>query len=126
MKPTIETNAKVFNEEMAKALSLYPEVSEKMLAGGAAVVEAQAKINHEPNIDTGFLFNSIQTQKPEVKDDGSGSVDVTVGAEYAPHLEYGTVRSQAYPFLRPAVYDHEPRIIKVMAKIFAMEMIGRF
>lgn len=46
---------------------------------------------------TGNLIGSIATQE-----DGQGAI-VGTNVEYAPYVEYGTSRSTARPYLRPAV-----------------------
>lgn len=51
-----------------------------------------------PAIDTGFLVNSIQTQV--ISDT---EVHVTVSAEYAEALEFGTDDIAERPFVRPAI-----------------------
>jgi len=51
-----------------------------------------------PAVDTGFLINSIRTV---VKSDTRA--EITVAAEYAEGLEFGTDRVAARPFVRPAI-----------------------
>lgn len=51
-----------------------------------------------PAVDTGNLKNSIVARPA-----GRGKAEVSIGAEYAIYLEYGTTRMAARPFLRPAV-----------------------
>jgi HK97 gp10 family phage protein len=51
-----------------------------------------------PAVDTGFLINSIQT---DVKSDTE--TVVTIAAEYAEALEFGTENMAARPFVRPAI-----------------------
>lgn len=51
-----------------------------------------------PAIDTGFLASSIQIAR-----ESPLSSLVTAGAEYAVHLEYGTVRMAPRPFFRVSV-----------------------
>lgn len=55
-----------------------------------------------PNVDTGELRKSVTHQV-----DARGKY-VVVGSdvEYAPHIELGTVKQKAWPFLRPAAKDH--------------------
>lgn len=52
-------------------------------------------------VDTGRLRNSI-THTQEDKD----TELVGSPVEYAPYVEYGTVKMSAQPYLRPAVEDH--------------------
>jgi HK97 gp10 family phage protein len=51
-------------------------------------------------VDTGNLRNSIS----HAHDDNT--VVVGTNVEYAPHVELGTVRQRAQPYLVPAVRDH--------------------
>lgn len=71
----------------------------KHLTKLAVRVERRAK--HLAPVDTGRLRASVTN---ELGRDGRGLV-VRVGTNvhYAPHLEYGTVRMRARPFLRPAL-----------------------
>lgn len=99
----------------------------RVLMAGAFVLEGEAKQNVQKMraIDTGFMLNSIYSTNgkdgnyddarsaangrkaggdmfPEYKP-GKESAAVCVGAEYAVHVEYGTVRMPARPFMRQAV-----------------------
>ena len=55
-----------------------------------------------PNVDTGVLRNSVT----HAVDARGGYVIVGTNVEYAPHIELGTVRQKAWPFLRPAATEH--------------------
>lgn len=59
-----------------------------------------------PAVDYGNLYNSIQIEEvtPE-------RAIVSASAEYAEHLEFGTSRMAARPFMRPAVDEHEREIV---------------
>lgn len=53
-------------------------------------------------VDTGNLRNSItHTTEPSDR-----SAYIGTNVEYAPYVEYGTSRTKAQPFLRPAAEDH--------------------
>jgi hypothetical protein len=59
---------------------------------------------------------------------GAGLFDVYVGTplEYAPYIEYGTVRSEAQAFLRPALdiaYGRVPTIVEKNGKIYFEEYL---
>ena len=105
------------------------------------VVEGQAKELINPV--TGRLKGSITTvsgsgEKTNPKGKGSvasdtisppsNPLDVYVGTpvEYAPYVEYGTARSNAYAFLRPALdlaYGRVPTIVEKNGKIFFEEYL---
>lgn len=57
-------------------------------------------------VDTGRLRGSIMT-KVETNDKGAEGIIGTSGVEYAPFVEFGTVRQPAQPFLRPACIENE-------------------
>jgi phage gpG-like protein len=66
-------------------------------AAGNPYIHSTSMPGGAPNTDTGALVSSIQV---EIKQD-----DIYVGSrlEYAYHLEFGTSRMQARPWLIPAV-----------------------
>ena len=53
-----------------------------------------------PVTDTGRLMNSIS----HTTDEEYAYIGTNV--EYAPYVEYGTSKSKAYPFLKPAATEH--------------------
>lgn len=61
--------------------------------------QSPAPAGQFPGVDTGNLKASI------VAEPGDNALEwrVAVGAEYAPHLEYGTEKMAARPFLLPSV-----------------------
>ena len=61
-------------------------------------------------VDTGRLRNSITHQV----DSGGRSVYIGTNVEYAPHVELGTRRQQAQPYLRPAATDHADQYRSVL------------
>ena len=64
--------------------------------------QAVSHIKQITPVDTGELRNSIthQTNKAEQ------AVYIGTNVEYAPYVEYGTVRQKAQPYLRPGIEDH--------------------
>jgi HK97 gp10 family phage protein len=76
------------------------------LEAGARIVESWAKVNTTPNVDTGALRASIMV-------DEVTPVEAIIAphTEYAEHLEFGTMNMQAYPYMRPALDEHEQEII---------------
>jgi HK97 gp10 family phage protein len=76
------------------------------LDAGARIVETWAKINTTPNVDTGTLRSSIMVDEvtPE-------RAIIAPHTDYAEHLEFGTSRMQAYPYMRPALDEHEAEIL---------------
>ena len=79
------------------------------LEAGARIVETWAKV-YAP-VDTGALRNSIAVDDPVMPELASVSASV----EYAEHVEMGTGRTPAQPFLRPALDQHEAEITEAVA-----------
>lgn len=74
------------------------------LEAGARVVETHAKVLCP--VDTGALRNSIMVDEV--------TPDVAVIAphtEYAEHVEFGTSRMAAQPYMRPALDEHDGEIL---------------
>lgn len=74
------------------------------LEAGARIVEMYAKV--AAPVDTGTLRNSIMVD--EVTPERAIIVPHT---DYAEHVEFGTSRMAAQPYLRPAVDEHEREIV---------------
>lgn len=84
------------------------------VAKAAYDIEGQAKA--VVPVDTGNLKNSIQTE--------AGESDLTkfVGphTDYAVHVEYGTYKARAQPYMRPAAERVAPGFIAAMRQIAEM------
>lgn len=74
------------------------------LEAGARIVETYAKV--AAPVDTGALRNSIMLDEvtPE-------RAIIGPHVEYAEHVEFGTSRMAAQPYLRPALDEHEREIV---------------
>ena len=70
-------------------------------------LEAQAK--EDCPVDTGHLRNSIRSEMTSAKE---GVVETNV--EYAKHVEYGTSKQVAQPFMRTAIIKSEAKIKKIL------------
>lgn len=68
-----------------------------------------------PNSDTGFLVNNIHLV---IDNDGLGA-DVESRAEYSVHLEFGTSKMGARPFLQPALEENKNKIRSMFKTIKA-------
>ncbi len=79
-------------------------------------IEAQAKALAP--VDTGRLRDSLATAV------GSNEVIVGTNVEYAPYVEYGTSRSVAQPFLRPAIDLVSGRAVQIVQKAGRREFVG--
>ena len=101
-----DTVVKFEAEKVIKATSANIKLA---LKAGATIVKGDAVMRCP--VDTGQLRNSIQ----EAIYDDYAIVDSNV--EYAPHVEYGTSRQKAQPFLRPALDENIEDIKRVMGDI---------
>ena len=80
---------------------------EKGLTGAALLVEGDAKLRTP--VDTGNLRSSLNhTVEP---------TEATVGTnvEYAPYVEFGTVRQAPQPYLRPALDENKAKINAIIS-----------
>lgn len=83
---------------LSQIAAALPQAADKAAERIAQVVEERAK-DGVP-VDTGALRTSIETFGAG----GSGERIVSAGQslDYAPHVEYGTSRQAAQPFMTPA------------------------
>lgn len=94
-------------------------LSEKQRALVNAVEITQASIVNDAKsivpVKTGFLRNSINPGKVNV-DARSGIVDgtITADAEYASHVEFGTMRQKAQPYMIPAVMKNKSLFARLL------------
>lgn len=65
-----------------------------------------------PNVDTGTLRNSVT----HAVDEAGRYVVVGTNVEYAPEIELGTVRQEAWPYLRPAAADRGDEYREVLRR----------
>ena len=63
-------------------------------------------------VDTGNLRGSITYEV----DAGDNAVYIGTNVDYAPHVELGTSRQKAQPFLRPAASEHGAQYRQVLKK----------
>lgn len=63
-------------------------------------------------VDTGNLRGSITHEV----DTADNAVYIGTNVEYAPHVELGTSRQKAQPFLRPAASEHGAQYRQVLKK----------
>ncbi len=82
------------------------EAQQRGLEAGARIVETWAKVNTTPNVDTGALRASIMVDEVTPTE-----AIIAPHTDYAEHLEFGTIHAQAYPYMRPALDEHEQEII---------------
>lgn len=77
------------------------------LEAGARIVETYAKIRCP--VDTGFLRNSITVDEVTPME-----AVIAPHTDYAEHVEFGTSRMAAQPYMRPALDEHESEILQAV------------
>lgn len=79
---------------------------EKAIQKGALIVERSAK--QKAPVDTGRLRSSITHRIKE--EDGNPVAEVGTGVSYSRHVEYGSSKAPAQPFLMPAYMENRSLI----------------
>lgn len=100
-------------EAEAKQLIAAPSIGDwvtRYRNGGNSYEHFASKAGEPPNTDTGTLIKSIQTEITH------NAVYVGTNNEYAPHLEFGTVKMAARPFLNPAYQNKKKEVFKLINK----------
>jgi len=104
-------------------------IGRKALRKGTNVVLREArrlvKAGHPdyPNKITGLLSRSLRTRDRGIKGDTiTFSVDVTRQAFYAGFVEYGTVRSRPFPFLRPAAEGKAQEVVHTLTESIGSDL----
>jgi HK97 gp10 family phage protein len=83
----------------------------KKTALEAAAIFIEGEMIARCPVDTGYLRSTIGHKiKPK-------EAQVGPGAEYAKHVEFGTVKSAEQPFVRPALDENKRRIKKVYKEV---------
>lgn len=111
------------NINISEALSIVEDASEIIPELNTAVrdtaysIERTAKL--KAPVDTGRLKGSITT---ELNLGGvNPSAEIGTNVEYAPHVEYGTYKMAAKPFLNPAYDKHieefEENVSRIVRRI---------
>ena len=100
MAVIFKSNAKAVQSAMQKAKNRALEI-----IGGKAETYAKQLCP----VDTGNLRNSITHAQ---QDDNTEVIGTNV--EYAPHVELGTYKMAARPYLRPAAENHGPEYKMVL------------
>lgn len=104
--------AKVDIKDYSKDIkAAYEQARERSLEIIGLTAEKYAK--EITPVDTGRLRNSITHEV-----DG-GEVYIGSNVEYAPHVEYGTIKQKAQPFLVPAATDHASTYKQIIESEFA-------
>ena len=104
--------AKVDVKDYSKlVMSAYEHARERSLEIIGLTAEKYAK--EIVPVDTGRLRNSI-THEVEDK-----AVYIGTNVEYAPPIEYGTIKQKAQPFLAPAATEHDSTYRQIIRDAFS-------
>jgi HK97 gp10 family phage protein len=87
-----------------------------MLAG--ALVLLKYSMDNAP-VETGFLKNSGESHETEK------GAEMIFHTDYAYHVEMGTSKMPAQPYVRPAADEHEQDIVKAVGKQIEKDMKAR-
>ena len=96
----------VVEDNTAKIVAAIPEALRKGLESVGLVAEGYAK--RLCPVDTGRLRNSITHVV------NGDSVYIGTNVEYGPHVEMGTSKQRAQPFLKPAASKHGPEYANII------------
>lgn len=105
-------------DQMIARLNAIADMNDEALIAleaGATLIETHAKDNAPFKNRTGHLRKRITTAVIS-KTKNQESVGVGSNMEYAPHVEFGTKRSKAYPFLRPAFDAKKDEVVDFVRK----------
>lgn len=107
----MKVEIRVDSARMERMLSEVPRSAMQRVED--AVVDSVLAIHGDARrrvpVDTGRLRNSIGWRPVDVGDSLSVAYEVGTNVEYAPHVEFGTSRMHAQPYLFPAFYAELPR-----------------
>ena len=96
----MDINIRVTQDNSAEVIESKNAAVIRALEAIGLQAEGYAKL--KAPVDTGRLRNSItHSLAPEEE-----AVYIGTNVEYAPYVEYGTRRTKAQPYLKPAVQDH--------------------
>jgi len=82
----------------------------KSLSEAGMLVKTDAKLRCP--VDTGNLRKSITSEVKQV----DRSAEIGTNVEYAQYVEYGTKRTRAQPYLRPAGDENRDKIERIFQK----------
>lgn len=96
----VSNDCKVTSDEMMKQLQTLIKLTAHNIEAGIS-----ATIVAKDIIDTGNLLNSVGPAKQT----DEAEWEVTVHADYAAYVEYGTTSMGDRPYVRPVVDDVQPK-----------------
>lgn len=102
-----------FNHLAQIAAKLHNDaIAETAKAAHALEAQEKQKVIQDDAVDTGFMVNSIQAQQVDKFNWIVGN-----GAEYSPHVNYGTIHQPARNFVEYSVAIIGPQYIAAMNRL---------
>lgn len=89
------------------------------LADGGELVASEAKQNHPYQNRTGKLESRTRLKSVRGSLRAGYTVEVVGDTKYGAFVEFGTSRSAAYPFLRPAWYRRQSEVARIVEDAMA-------
>ena len=77
--------------------------------------DSKQRMHDWPAVDTGDTVNSIMAH-PADREGLAWRIGPTT--DYAPFVEFGTVKMRARPFMVPASEQEKPRLIRALSQVF--------
>lgn len=95
-------------DKLNKQLSEIKNISPKSILAGAFTLQRYSMENAP--VKTGFLRESHESvETPE-------GAEMRVNANYSVHVEFGTSKMAAQPYVRPAIDEHGKDIVEAVSK----------
>ena len=93
-------------------LGEFEKATKEQLARAAAIIGGMAESHAKElcPVDTGNLRNSIT----HATEDEGKTVVIGTNVEYAPHVELGTYKMKAKPYLRPAIENYKGEYLNLL------------
>lgn len=113
-KGSIDSAIKAAVDSFSKFSRAAESELDRALTTSALMVEADAKKNQTPHVDTGRLRGSITHRLGGTKDKPFAEVGTNV--EYGIYQEFGTSKMKANPFLTPALESNRNKIKAIIAQ----------
>ena len=85
----------------------------------AGALLAEGSIKRLTPVDTGNLRSSVKAEEVS-----SQEARIATGVEYAPHVEYGTSKMSAQPYMRPGLENNRDAIVQAVAAALRQEIGG--